>query len=62
MMDCLEDYNFLSTKNISIISISCLGEDINSELNKKVDEYNLEIMDICNKKGIRYIDFNSWQH
>ncbi|SET30338.1 Lysophospholipase L1 [Natronincola peptidivorans] len=51
----------LHTKHISIISIPCLGENLNSDLNKKVDAYNLVIMNICNNKGIRYINFNSWQ-
>jgi lysophospholipase L1-like esterase len=51
----------LNSKNISIVSIPCLGENIKSELNRKVDDYNFEIKNLCNKMGIRYIDFNSWQ-
>lgn len=51
----------LYNREISVISIPCLGENINSELNKKVDEYNQAIMKICSKKSIRYIDFNTWQ-
>ena len=51
----------LYNKNITIVSIPCLGEHVHSELNNRVDEYNAVIWDMCKIKGIKYIDFNSWQ-
>jgi lysophospholipase L1-like esterase len=43
------------------VSIPCIGEDLENELNKKVDEYNTVIKKICMERNLQYIDFNSWQ-
>ncbi len=46
---------------IRVISIPCIGENVESDLNKKVDIYNEAIYNLCNKYNIKYIDFNKWQ-
>lgn len=51
----------LEDKNVKIISIPCIGEVLNSDLNQKVDEYNDSIQELCEKYHLRYIDFNKWQ-
>ena len=51
---------FKNLKTI-IISIPCIGEDIESDVNKKVDLYNNEIIKLCVSIGGYYIDFNEWQ-
>lgn len=51
----------LEGKNVKVISIPCIGEVINSDLNRKVDEYNDSIQELCEKYHITYIDFNKWQ-
>lgn len=51
----------LEGKNVKVISIPCIGEVINSDLNQKVDEYNDSIQELCEKYQITYIDFNKWQ-
>jgi len=51
----------LSDKQIKVISILCIGENIESDLNAKVDEYNESIRNLCIKYGVAYVDFNKWQ-
>lgn len=48
-------------KKVKVISIPCIGEDLNSELNLKVDARNLILKSLTDEYGIDYIDFNSWQ-
>lgn len=48
-------------KKFKAISIPCIGEDLNSSLNEKVDKYNDIIKEVSLKHGFDYIDFNSWQ-
>jgi len=43
------------------ISIPCIGENYNSSLNNKVNDYNLVIKDLCSKNKAKYVDFNQWQ-
>ncbi|MDY0134505.1 MAG: SGNH/GDSL hydrolase family protein [Atribacterota bacterium] len=61
----IEKYEILINKildfKIKVISIPCIGENIESELNKKVDIYNVAINNLCKKYNIIYIDFNKWQ-
>lgn len=63
--DFIENYEkllcLLKDKQIKIVTIPCLGENLESELNKKVDEYNQVIKMLCNKYNIKLIDFNLWQ-
>lgn len=51
----------LVDKNVLIINIPCIGEDLNNELNKKVDEYNKIIHKLCKDYPFKLVDFNSWQ-
>ena len=51
----------LSDKKIIIVSIPCIGENLENDLNQKVVEYNGSIKNLCKKYGITYIDFNVWQ-
>lgn len=51
----------LSDKKIKAISIPCIGENIESDLNAKVDKYNESIKNLCIKYGVAYVDFNKWQ-
>lgn len=53
--------NKLANKQIMIISIPCIGENLESDLNQKVMEYNEAIKSLCQKYGLTYIDFNGWQ-
>lgn len=48
-------------KELLIISVPCIGEDLESSLNKKVDAYNNVLKDLTAEHGIDYVDFNSWQ-
>lgn len=48
-------------ENTIVINIPLLGEMPESELNRKADEYNLIINEICSRHGIRMVDFNRWQ-
>lgn len=48
-------------KNVKVINIPCVGEDVTSEPNKKVDAYNAVIDRLANAHGIDHIDFNRWQ-
>jgi lysophospholipase L1-like esterase len=48
-------------KSITVINIPCIGENANSELNRKVDAYNLAMKDVANNFNVGLIDFNSWQ-
>jgi len=48
-------------ENTTVINIPLLGERPESELNRKADEYNLIIQEICSRHGIRMVDFNRWQ-
>jgi lysophospholipase L1-like esterase len=52
---------FISGKNVIVINIPIIGENKNSELNKKVDEYNDIINNLCKEYSIKLVDFNSWQ-
>jgi lysophospholipase L1-like esterase len=47
--------------NTLVVSIPCIGEDIESKVNEKVDSYNRIIKDLCMANGKVYIDFNNWQ-
>ena len=47
--------------NLLIVNIPCLGETNNSELNQKVDQYNLQIKTLCTNHNIPLVDFNHWQ-
>lgn len=51
----------LGHKNVLVISIPCIGEDIESDTNKKVDSYNAIIRELCTCTGEIYLDFNKWQ-
>ncbi|MBS3812160.1 MAG: SGNH/GDSL hydrolase family protein [Halanaerobiales bacterium] len=61
----IEKYEILINKilgyKIKVISIPCIGENIKSKLNKKVDIYNMAIYNLCKEYNIKYIDFNKWQ-
>jgi lysophospholipase L1-like esterase len=48
-------------RQLTIISIPCLGEERENELNKKADEYNYAIRNLCTGNNITFIDFNRWQ-
>ena len=62
-----EEYENLLTnlgkqgKAVKVINIPCLGEDLESCLNEKVDHYNKVIKSITEAQAIDYIDFNGWQ-
>lgn len=49
------------TKNIKIVSIPCIGEELNTKLNYTVDTFNEVINNLTEKFSIDYIDFNAWQ-
>lgn len=51
----------LSGKRLKVISIPCIGENLENELNQKVDEYNKAIKLLCDRNNIIFIDFNSFQ-
>lgn len=51
----------LLEKNITIINIPCIGEDISSGLNRQVEIYNCVIHKLSIEYGIKYIDFYGWQ-
>ncbi len=53
----------LEDKKVSflIINIPCIGEDINSSLNKEVDKYNNIIKELASKWEFVYVDYNNWQ-
>jgi len=51
----------LSDKQIKVISIPCIGENIENNLNVKVDEYNDSIRNLCAKHEVPFIEFNKWQ-
>ncbi|QSQ09693.1 hypothetical protein H0A61_02072 [Koleobacter methoxysyntrophicus] len=63
--DFIEEYEKLicklSDKQIKVISIPCIGENIESDLNAKVNEYNESIRNLCIKYGVAFVDFNKWQ-
>ncbi len=46
-------------KNIYCLNIIPIGENLNSELNKKVSRYNMVIKEVCNKYRVKVIDINS---
>ncbi len=51
----------LKDKEIKVVTMPCLGENLESQLNKKVDEYNEIIKNLCSNYRINLIDFNLWQ-
>lgn len=51
----------LKDKEIKVVTMPCLGENLESQLNKKVDEYNEMIKNLCSNYRINLIDFNLWQ-
>jgi len=53
--------NKIGHKKVIIISIPCIGEDIESKINKKVDSYNNIIKNLCIKTGEVFVDFNRRQ-
>ena len=50
-----------SSEKTLVVSIPCVGEDTESDLNKKVDEYNDVIKRMCAERARVFIDFNAWQ-
>ncbi|KAF2961147.1 SGNH/GDSL hydrolase family protein [Fervidobacterium sp. 2310opik-2] len=56
-----EIVSLVSDKLLCAISIPCIGEDIEGEMNRKVEKYNEVIKSICHEKKITYVDFNLWQ-
>lgn len=50
-----------ANKRVTLINIPCIGEDIHSELNSKVDSYNKVIQCIAQEYNVDFIDFNGWQ-
>jgi lysophospholipase L1-like esterase len=42
-------------------SIPCIGENINSDVNRQVDRYNRIIKKLCKSYKCCYVDFNAWQ-
>jgi lysophospholipase L1-like esterase len=65
IMDFTEKYSELLDKfncdKTFVVSIPCIGEDIGSDLNKKVDAYNEVIKRMCADRARVFIDFNTWQ-
>jgi lysophospholipase L1-like esterase len=53
--------NKVKHKKVYVVSIPMIGEILNSDLNKKVHEYNEIIIKMCKRYNVKYIDFNSWQ-
>jgi lysophospholipase L1-like esterase len=51
----------LSEHRVVFVSIPCIGEDIESEVNAKVDSYNAVIKEICTEQKGWYVDFNQAQ-
>jgi len=51
----------ITKRRIIIIGIPCIGEDLQSELNQRVDEYNRIIQKISSEFGADHIDFFSLQ-
>jgi len=51
----------LNGRKVIIVNIPCIGENKNSKLNKKVDEYNAIIKKLCEEHSLKLVDFNSWQ-
>jgi lysophospholipase L1-like esterase len=54
---------YLQNFKIKIIAVSipCLGEKLEGELNLKVNEYNRCIKKLCKELNVVYVDFNAWQ-
>ncbi len=48
-------------KNLMVVNIPCIGEDLSSPVNTKVDEYNKVLKAVAAKHGLPHIDFNGWQ-
>ncbi len=48
-------------KNFMVVNIPCIGEDLNSPLNAKVDAYNKALKSVTDKYKVTHIDFNGWQ-
>jgi lysophospholipase L1-like esterase len=48
-------------KSFLTINIPCIGEDLNSSLNKKIDKYNDIIKELAIECDFDYVDYNSWQ-
>lgn len=42
-------------KNVAVLSIPMLGENIDSELNYRVEQYNLKISELANNYGVSYL-------
>jgi lysophospholipase L1-like esterase len=51
----------LINNKLAAISIPCIGENINSNLNHMVDDYNMEIKQLCDKYSKYFINFNNAQ-
>lgn len=48
-------------KIATVFNMPCMGEDFDSELNRRADTYNLVIRRLCQEHHIPYVDFKSWQ-
>ncbi len=44
-----------------MISIPCIGEDVTSEVNQKVDSYNEELKRLSVEFNAKFVDFNRWE-
>jgi lysophospholipase L1-like esterase len=51
----------LEFNKVGIVSMPCIGEDMDSTINIKVDEYNSLIKELCFNANKAYIDFNFFQ-
>lgn len=51
----------LADKQVIVVSIPCIGENLKNELNSQVDEHNELLKKLCAKQGVSYVDFNGWQ-
>ncbi len=48
-------------KQVTLITIPCLGENVDSPLNQIVNQYNTKILTIARDHAVDLIDFNAWQ-
>ncbi len=57
----LMDQVAASGKIATVFNMPCIGEDVDSELNLRADEYNRIIRRICEERGIAFVDFKTFQ-
>ncbi|MBP7401228.1 MAG: SGNH/GDSL hydrolase family protein [Clostridia bacterium] len=48
-------------KSATVFNMPCIGEDVDSELNLRADEYNRIIRRICEERAITFVDFKTFQ-